>query len=385
MRIKLVVITAAAAALGGCGTNSIYQTLPTAVAGDGQVYLMPYYTKIESQMVIRIQPPPQQTENGNKKPGVKDNIASIQIKLTNIPRDKGFLHFNDSILYNNSVEFSTGQDGLASKADSSASQIVTAILSEIGQASALAASRLNQIQQLPNITGKPPGQPPKISPDELRKECIKELAGAVKARGISTFWSVEKDHYPELSYLPLLGAPLSIKSTTENGVVIDNTISFFMKITSDNTPADDTDAEIRNLQGNFPGFIAYDPSILTVQPVCRSEIEVDQTEADEGKDNTIKISEEQVLPTFTRRHFVNPQRGFWTSPHDTYTMSEGIIIGHKFTNESPAKGVVDLITSPIRAIIPPSTTTTSVSVQTGGGKPDQTTNTTSTQIGTPKD
>jgi len=91
-----------------------------------------------------------------------------------------------------------------------------------------------------------------------------------------------------------------------------------------------------------------------------------------------------VVNLYTESHFLNPQRDFFTNPHDTFTFTGGMITEHKFTSQSAAKTVIDTITAPIRAIMPSVQQTTSVQVQTTAGKPTQTTKSTSTQTGSPK-
>src|SRR5262249_46843897 len=106
--------------------------------------------------------------------------------------------------------------------------------------------------------------------------------------------------------------------------------------------------------------------------------------SEKPKVETVYFGPPQVLSVYTLRHVEDPQRNFWTSPQDTYTMNDGIITGHKFSDQSAAKTVVDLITSPIRAALPSVTTQTSTSIQTGGGKPDQTTKGSSTSVAPPR-
>jgi hypothetical protein len=86
-----------------------------------------------------------------------------------------------------------------------------------------------------------------------------------------------------------------------------------------------------------------------------------------------------VVNLYTESHFMDPQRDFFTNPHDSITFTNGLITGHKFTGQSAAKTVIDTITAPIRSIMPSVTVTQSVAVSPTGK-----TTTTSTQTGPPK-
>jgi hypothetical protein len=122
----------------------------------------------------------------------------------------------------------------------------------------------------------------------------------------------------------------------------------------------------------IPGFVAYEPTPLVVTPVCS------------GGGGALELGLPQILSVYKVRHIEKPLRNFWTSPQDTYSITDGIIVGHKYTDQSGAKAIVDLITAPVRAMIPSTTVTTQTQVQTGGGKPDQTTTSTSKQVAPPK-
>lgn len=123
----------------------------------------------------------------------------------------------------------------------------------------------------------------------------------------------------------------------------------------------------------LPGFIVHEPSSVRISLDCVK-----------NKIRIMSFASPQIVPIYRIRNVANPQRNFWTNPQNTYTITDGIITAHKFSDQSPAKTLIDLITSPIRAFLPIATTTTTTSVQTGGGKPDQTTSTSATQIAPPK-
>jgi len=98
----------------------------------------------------------------------------------------------------------------------------------------------------------------------------------------------------------------------------------------------------------------------------------------------VVLSAPTVVSLYTERHVLDPQRDFLTNPQDTFSFSAGIITGHKYTDQSPAKTIVDTLTGPIRALMPSVQVTQTTQVQTAGGKVTQTTNSTATQTGPPK-
>jgi hypothetical protein len=64
--------------------------------------------------------------------------------------------------------------------------------------------------------------------------------------------------------------------------------------------------------------------------------------------------------------------------------AEAMIAAPGLKGVSETITVVDTVTAPIRALMPSVTITTNTQVQTGGGKPNQTTTTTNTQVAPPK-
>jgi hypothetical protein len=92
----------------------------------------------------------------------------------------------------------------------------------------------------------------------------------------------------------------------------------------------------------------------------------------------------QVVNLYLDSHFVDPKRDLLTNPKDTWTFNAGFITGHKYAAQSPVQTMVDMGTAPVRALMPSVTVTTNTAVQTGGGKPDQTTTATNTQVAPPK-
>jgi len=128
------------------------------------------------------------------------------------------------------------------------------------------------------------------------------------------------------------------------------------------------------------GFVAFFPVSATATTECLILRHVaDLPKGRRDLPATVLLSAPTVVNLYTESHLLDPQRDFFTNPHDTFTFTAGLITGHKFTGQSAAKTVVDTITSPIRALMPSVTVTQSVAVSPTGK-----TTTTSTQTAPPK-
>ena len=108
----------------------------------------------------------------------------------------------------------------------------------------------------------------------------------------------------------------------------------------------------------FDGFCVYEPSPVKISIYCGNAL----------------IAGPKVVNLYETAYIVNPKRNFLTNPHATYTMTNGILTGVKYEAQSPIKGAFDVVLSPIKAVLSAlPTSQTSTQVQTGGGKPKQTT------------
>lgn len=123
-----------------------------------------------------------------------------------------------------------------------------------------------------------------------------------------------------------------------------------------------SDERVTLKDGAHYGLVAFYPvpSVATLN--CRV-----------GRRKFFELTPPQVINIYTESHLVDPQRDFFSNPQDTFTFSSGFVTGHKYAAQSPAKTIVDTVTAPVRALMPSVTITTNTQVQTGGGKPNQTT------------
>lgn len=140
--------------------------------------------------------------------------------------------------------------------------------------------------------------------------------------------------------------------------------------------SEDTENTYRN------GLVAFFPVPATVTITC----EVDRKAASLPPDHaplshSVMLAAPSVVSLYTESHFLDPQRDFLSNPQDNITFSGGIITGHQFAGQSPAKTVVDTLTAPIRSLMPSVQQTTQVQVNQSTGA---TTTTKSTQVSAPK-
>jgi hypothetical protein len=298
------------------------------------------------------------------------------------PREKADLYLHKdwgSPFFNNAAEFNTTSAGLPMKSDTSSQQQVTQMLGTLGAIANQVAGAAKGFKFLTSDEEKR---------EDLPKQCQNRLsiiadthfAGEIHVLDVAESqgfdWKtdtkrindalkavlpppLEKPNEKPLA--PDVDLQIQIKDTTSRDSIIFNDL--FLKTT-------------KSFKTSFDGFVAYEPSTAEIQLVCVRKTG-DQTPIS-------SFGPPHVIPVYTIRRQVSPERRFWTNPTDTYSFNEGIITGHKYTDQSPVKTAVDLITAPVRAFLPATTTTTTTSVQTSPGKPDTTTNTTAIQQGPPK-
>jgi len=350
-----------------------------------EVYVMTYYTKVDSTLVVAIQKTAAQPNagGGGQKPqqnppkadgGTSASQAAVTVSVVNEPSRPRYLYFKKSPLYGSSVEFTTDPQGLATKSDTSSQQMVEAALNEIAQtAEQLAAYAIGAVKNVPANNGVNPVQQP-----QLRGECMKKLAEIAPAYQVFPV-----DKLTGTTSGPIADVPDNDPIPNGGGKVFTDSLRYYLAISGLPVSATSqqqeksqdygSDANDNDDKDHDNGFWVYDPTPLTVTPMCKTA----QTEA-------VPIAVAQIVVVYKFRHRVNPRRNFWTSPQDTYTLADGILVGHKYTDQSAVKTVVDILTAPIRSALPSSQTTTSVSVQSTAGKPDQSTSTTSTVLSAPK-
>jgi hypothetical protein len=321
--------------LSGCGSAELYRTStvapdePGAQNDSGYVFLAPYFAKVRNDIEVSIVSGAKKTESTPAGP------TTIGVRLIPVPETRVYLYLSRSALYSDAANVGVGSDGMLTSSTSSSSQQFTAILTELGQTAGGVLGGAGKLFAA-HIESTP-------SDAQI-------CAGAITQ--ITQYGSF----YQSFTY--------NIGSTIPH---VQDGDGYEIKL--DLFPPPLVPPHEYNLSTDNAGFLAFYPYPVTARLDCS---------LDDG--SIIPLSPSITLNLYVDSHLMHPRRDFLSNPQDSFTLSEGFITGHQFSDQSPVKTVVDTITAPIRALLPSTTVTTSV--QTGGGKPDQTT--TSTAIGPPK-
>jgi hypothetical protein len=252
--------------------------------------------------------------------------------------------------FNDSVNLAVGSDGLLSSSDTSSTQQITAILTELAQTAGAVGAR-----EFINV-----------APDEqirqIRQKCYSAMNELVKP---GPYYIA----YPPFETITKKGLPFRVFPLGPSETMDPDKVEIKLTI----TPF--ASSKQVKIGAQHPGLIAFFPVPDEAAIVCV---------VDGNTAKQIYLTAPIILNLYTESHFLDPKRDFLTNPQDTFTFSGGFITGHKYVGQSPAKTIVDTLTAPIRALIPSVSVQQTTQVQTGGGKPDQTTTTTQTTTGAPK-
>ena len=340
--------------LGGC-TRSLYWTSPRLLGDDDQglsdknhIFIAPYFAEIENEMIVSIVP------SSAPKSDVSDKDASptpspappptFTLAVIPVPVSRAYLYMSKNSLFTNSANVGVGSDGLLTSSDSSSAQQITTMLTELAQTA------------VPFLTGQLyiglTLTAPKVDPRQMCKAEVDVLTSAG-------------------SYSVRLGpiasdvAVYSFYDDKEKDVRINLALSI---------PPSITGQQVKVNSGGHAGLVVLFPLPTIAEVTCTV-----------NGATTINMTAPSIVNLHLVSHVVDPKRDFLTSPQDTYTFNEGFITGHNVSNQSSVKTVVDTITMAICALMPSVQVTTTTQVQTGGGKPAQTTKTTASQVSPSKD
>jgi len=289
------------------------------------------------------------------------NSFSVNFGVTAVPASRAYLYLKKNSLFADAINISVDSNGLLSSSDTSSTQQVTAILTELaGTIGQVLGSGLALKDKVPSS--------PKTA---ARQKCFSAIADELKAGPfIAT---------PQRSDLNDMrrGKPWTIELDTNTSVKI--LVNFQLRRATAGLAGLGKETEVTaNVDGRtrvyrrHNGLIAFFPVPAKVTISCSTD------------GNTFLLAAPMIVNVYAESQFLDPQRDFFTGPQDSFTFNGGMFVSHKYSGQSPAKTVVDTITAPIRAIIPSVSVQQTTQVQTGGGKPDQTTTTTQTTTGPPK-
>lgn len=369
----------AAILLSGCASEPLYMSsscapgdlsncVPASSAGD-YVLVAPYFSSLQNKVTVEISngaaksgsqtadnKPPKKKKKGkaadaanptpNDSSGSSDagsGTPTMTASLIPLPKGRTYLYMKKNSLYSNNINMTVADDGLLSSSDTSSSQQVTAALSEIGQS---VGAVLKKVAALPapapksflKAKGKAKAKPkPAPTPKTVQKSdaalCIAALASNAP---IYSDFVYDKDLVGNLTAdKDYLLPKVSITSPDENSyklwLEIENPLSI--------VPDDLSKSGSGNSQAN--GIFAFESVPITVQLMCQVNSKVD----------LVPIGPVKKLNVYADPMVLTPTRDFLTEPHDTYTFSEGIITGHKYSDKSSTKTLFDSVTAPVRALL----------------------------------
>jgi hypothetical protein len=272
-----------------------------------------------------------------------NNTLTVTITVIPIPQSpRGYLYLRKDAFYSDSVNVSVGSDGLLSSSDSSSAQQITAILTELAQTATAAVGGVGPFA----LRGG--------AEQQDRQKCFQALNDLVKYGPYYKQFEISSDAlYRRLN-------------DDGPGPAITLQVKPLVSI----LPSEPEEIDFQVAPGilGHPGLMAFFPVPAEAEIVCKTP-------------KTYFLSEPTKVNLYTEKHYLNPERDFLTGPQDTFTFSSGFIVGHKYSDQSPAKTIVDTVTSPIRAMIPSVSVTQSTTLQSSGASSKTTSTTTSAPKG----
>jgi hypothetical protein len=341
-KVRSVAFSAACVVLCGC-SEPLYLTSPDgAKTGNSYTLMAPYVTQVSNRVNVTIMPGAKGTTGMDGKP-TPPGPPTVSVSVLPVPTARSFLYLKNNALFATNANVGVGMDGLLTSSDTASAQQVTSILTELAQTAGVAVGA--------KLVHPAPGKP---STD--RDTCIGDLQKLVSSGPAYGVWDYTGGQ-ATVSLPPGASSTFFVQLATPTGIQYTQ----------------------ENVAGERDGILAYYPVPTTATLFCAAT-------APKGGEpgNPLQMSADLVIYPYLDSHFVNVQRDGLTSPTDTLTFNQGFLTGHKYTNQSSAKTVVDTITAPVRALLPSVSVTQSTQIQTGGGKPDQTTSTTQSTSSPPK-
>jgi hypothetical protein len=314
------------------------------------VFIAPYFAEVNTQLAVSIAPPPAKA-NSMDEPGAP--VFTITVLPT--PKRRAYLFLKTHALFSDQVNVTTAADGLLSNSESTSNQQLTAILTELAAAAELGVRYGPAFR--PEEINRPPPQPgPPPAPPTPREECAEGIGNLIKH---VPFGALIQTVEPTSRSYPVAS------STSDDGARVDVWLRLSI-------PAG-VDPQTASVGQGVDGIVAFEPAPAVASVYCTV-----------NGGEPLQLTPGGTLELYLNSHVVTPRRDFLRGAQETYSFNEGFITGHKYADQSAAKTVVDMITAPVRSFLPSTSVTSTTQVQTGGGKPDQTTVTTQTSSGPPK-
>jgi hypothetical protein len=277
---------------------------------------------------------------------------TIAFGVITTPASRGYLYASKNAFFSDNINVSLDSNGMLSNSDSSSVQQITSILTELAQTASSVLTGVGHGLEAKEILPPPP---------DPRQQCFTAIANLLKVGPYYVTFPVGQN---------------SPKLSTDPNVTFEFKLEFYAQWLgqADLEPTDYTIVERgkpRPLRMHS-GLVAFYPVPARATLACVAG------------GTRVYLAAPATINIYTSSEFVDPKRDFLTGPSDTFSFNAGVIVGHKYADQSSAKTIVDTITAPIRALVPSVSVQQTTAVQSSAGKPDQTTTTTQTTTGPPK-
>jgi hypothetical protein len=330
-------------------SEAVFETRKTPDPASGYVLMTPYFANISSRITVQITPGTAPS-GGAAKGGGTPAPPTVAIAASAVPSGpRGFLFLRTNSWFSDTADITADGNGLLSSASAASSQMITSLLTELGQT---AGALWTAVARGPGGAAAPPN---------YGQRCQKALT-AVLSGGPLFFTVQDPETKPKFTY-PVQPEPV-------NAVRFDLDVALPPSFAPERVMFDGSDHD---------GVLAYFPTPATATLVCTVD-PVSGPVENQPPGTRVPVSPPTPVSLYMANGWVSPKRDFLTGPQDTLTFSAGFLTEHKFSDQSAAKTVVDTVTAPVRALLPSVNVQQTTQVQTGGGKPDQTTQTTQTTI-----
>ena len=308
----------------GCSNSPIYLTKT------GRDQNMPlglaYYKSAEAKGIITFD----QAKAGDP---IKTNLDIIVR-----PKNKAYLYLQESPFFADSTDYKLSEFGLLNSSDSQSTQQFTTILTDVGTVAGKAAEDAILFDLVVPLEEK---DSVKHEPDP----CTRIASGVY-----------EFDLIDDL--------PLPVKTLDKAQIALT------VNIDNGGNAPETSDASCIN-SDEIKGFCAFEPTPVKLSISCGRTL----------------VVAPKIVNSYAVSREIKPQRNFLTNRHEIHSFTNGIHTEMKMDSQSELKGVFDVILAlpkGILSVLPTPTNQTTTQLQTGGGKPDQTTKTTQITIAPPK-
>jgi hypothetical protein len=321
--------------------ESVYLTTTAPIPGagfgsssSGYTFIAPYFARVRTNILVSI--------TGASKTGEGAGTpATLSITVTPLPVTRAYLYLIRNAFFADTIDVGVGTDGMLSTSSSTSVQEITAILNELATTAATVFAHTESGQQ----------NPPTPTP---RDQCFTAVASYVSSGPL----------YLEHSFEQISKWGYAWRRTIQAS---NPSVDLQVRVAPTMSPG--RQVELDEYQ---PGLVAFFPVPASLEVACVVNSDLK---------HPILVTAPQTANLYTESHFLDPQRGFLSGPTDAYTFSEGFLTEHKYTDQSPAKTIVDTVTGPIQAIMPSVAVTQSTQVQ---GTSTTTKNGTTTKTAAPK-